>query len=290
MRIRIGGFFSGIGSHVSACARLADRADFVQVFQCEWDAKTAEASDDIHGPIPNLGDITKVESIGGDLAVDILYWTPPCQDISNAGRMAGNEKGSGTRSSLAFEVPRILRNTPERERPRYLVMEEVPMMVSKKFKDNFDELLAELTAIGYRHTWGILNAADCGVAQSRKRCFVISKLNGAPPPIPKPIPLTKCLRDYLEPEPVAPEFYLSEERLKGLVWSNEKEASSRMTPLACTRGENRCAQVAMLDPVSFPRFDNSRRVYSPGGVCPTIQSSRGDDHNPKVLVQGRPTE
>lgn len=226
MRIRIGGFFSGIGSHVSACARLAHRADFIQVFQCEWDAKTAEASDDIHGPIPNLGDITKVDNIGGDLAVDILYWTPPCQDISNAGRMAGNGKGSGTRSSLAFEVPRILRNTPERERPRYLVMEEVPMMVSRKFKDNFDELLAELSAIGYRHTWGILNAADCGVAQSRKRCFVISKLGGTPPAIPKPIPLTKCLRDYLEPEPVAPEFYLSEERLKGLAWSNEKEVAA----------------------------------------------------------------
>lgn len=39
-----------------------------------------------------------------------------CQDISNAGRLAGNAKDSGTRSSLAFEVPRILRNTEERER------------------------------------------------------------------------------------------------------------------------------------------------------------------------------
>ena len=225
--IRVGGFFSGIGSHISACERLKDRANFVYVFQCEWDAKTARASDVLHGEIPNLGDITKVDSIGGDLAVDILYWTPPCQDISNAGKMAGNAKGSGTRSSLAYEVPRILANTPEAERPRYLVMEEVPMMVSAKFKANFDDLLNELTALGYRHAWGILNAADCGVAQSRKRVFVISKLAGTPPQLPKPIPLTKCLRDYLEPEPGAPEYYLSEERLKGLVWSNEKEEAAR---------------------------------------------------------------
>ncbi len=77
--------------------------------------------------------------------------------------------------------------------------------------------------MGYSHKYGIINAADCGVAQSRRRCFVISKLNGAPPDLPKPIPLDKCLRDYLEPEPVAPEYYLSEDRLKGLIWSNQKE-------------------------------------------------------------------
>ena len=110
-RIRVGGFFSGIGAHVSACDRLKDRAQFVQVFQCEFDEKTALAHDTIHGPIKNLGDITTVHDIGGDLQVDILYWTPPRQDISNA--------------------------------------------------------------------------ADCGVAQSRRRCFVISKLLGTPPDLPK---------------------------------------------------------------------------------------------------------
>ena len=135
-----------------------------------------------------------------------------CQDISNAGRQAGNAKGSGTRSSLAFEVPRIIRDTKEEERPKYLIMEEVPMMVSKKFKANFDELMDELTAIGYRHAWKVLNACDYGVAQNRKRLFVISKLNGNPPDLPKPIPLTKCLRDYLEPEPVEDRYYLSEDR------------------------------------------------------------------------------
>ena len=114
--VRVGGFFTGIGAHVSACDRLSDRAEFVHVFQCEFDAKTALAHDTIHGQIPNLGDITTVHDIGGDLQVDILYWTPPCQDISNAGKMMGNAKGSGTRSSLAFEVPRILANTGGRER------------------------------------------------------------------------------------------------------------------------------------------------------------------------------
>ena len=220
-KIRIGGFFSGIGAHHSAADRLG--IDHSMIFQCEFDPPTANAYDTIHGPTKNLGDITKVHDIGGENKVDVLFWTPPCQDISNAGRLAGNAKDSGTRSSLAFEVPRILRNTEESERPKYLVMEEVPMMVSKKFKANFDELMDELSAIGYQHTWKVLNACDYGVAQNRKRLFVISKLNGKPPELPKPIPLTKCMRDYLEPEPVDEKYYLSQDRLKGLIWSSERE-------------------------------------------------------------------
>lgn len=113
MTIRIGGFFSGIGAHHSAADRLG--IDYEMVFQCEFDPQTAKAYDTIHGETKNLGDITTVHDIGGENRVDVLFWTPPCQDISAAGRGAGNEKGSGTRSSLAFEVPRILANTGERE-------------------------------------------------------------------------------------------------------------------------------------------------------------------------------
>ena len=225
--IRVGGMFSGIGAHHSALSRImAERDDvrFDVIFQCEFDAKTALAYDTIHGPTRNLGDVRDVHDIGGELAVDILYWTPPCQDISLAGKLAGNKEGSGTRSALAYEVPRILADTPERERPKYLVFEEVPMMISSKFIGTFKDILARLTALGYQHTYGIMNAADYGVAQSRKRCFMISKLGGPAPALPRPVPLTKCLRDYLEPEPVAPHYYLSEERLKGLIWSNAKEA------------------------------------------------------------------
>ena len=87
-KIRVGGFFSGIGAHISACERLKDRATFEYVFQCEIDKKTAQASNDLHGPILNLGDITSVHDLNGPLAVDVLYWTPPCQDISIA--RAGN--------------------------------------------------------------------------------------------------------------------------------------------------------------------------------------------------------
>lgn len=226
MKIRVGGFFSGIGAHHSAIERIThyrEDIDFDVIFQCEWDPKTSLAYDTIHGKTLNLGDITQVEDIGGDLAVDILYWTPPCQDISLAGKLAGNKEGSETRSSLAFEVPRILKATPIADRPKYLVFEEVPMMISKSFFKNFKVILKKLEELGYRNNYGIMNAADYGVAQSRERCFMISKLGATPPDLPRPIPLNKRLKDYLESEPVDDCYYLSEERIKGLIWSNQKE-------------------------------------------------------------------
>ena len=117
--LRVGGFFTGIGAHHSALERImASRPDirFDVIFQCEFEPKTAKAYDVIHGETRNLGDVCGVDNIGGELAVDLLYWTPPCQDISLAGKMAGNKEGSGTRSALVYEVPRILANTSERER------------------------------------------------------------------------------------------------------------------------------------------------------------------------------
>lgn len=225
--IRIGGFFSGIGAHHSAVNRIAAQRpdlDFKVVFQCEIDDKTATAYNLMHGEIRNLKDVTQVNDIGGDLAVDILYWTPPCQDISLANnKRQGNKSGSGTRSSLAFEVPRILANTPEREKPRYLVFEEVPMMISKDYISNFKELIRVLSSLGYTSNYGVLNACDYGVAQNRKRCFMISKLHGAAPKLPKPIPLTRCLKDYLESEPVDSCYYLSDERIQGMIWQTERE-------------------------------------------------------------------
>lgn len=288
--LRVGGMFSGIGAHHSALERImAERDDirFEVVFQCEFEPKTALAYDTIHGTTKNLGDVCNVQDIGGELAVDILYWTPPCQDISLAGKLKGNAEGSGTRSALAYEVPRILANTPERERPKYLVFEEVPMMVSSKFIGAFKDILARLTALGYRHSYGIMNAADYGVAQSRKRCFMISKLRGPAPPLPKPIPLTKCLRDYLEPEPVAPHYYLSEERLKGLIWSNQKEQEQgrgfKFEPVTGEREsaqhhrQGRPAQDGQLREVQTmmtgsKTYADRGRVVSKDGTSPTITS------------------
>jgi len=157
------------------------------------------------------------------------------------------------------------------------------MMISAKFRANFDALLNELSALGYRHEYGVLNASDCGVAQSRRRVFVISKLNEPAPKLPAPIPLTKRLKDYLEPEPVDKSYYLSEERLKGLIWSNEKEKSAgngyRFDPIEREResthnnGPRRFSQNGQLPKVMIVTRDSA--IYGRRGeICATIGISR----------------
>lgn len=223
--IRVGGFFSGIGSHHSAVDRLdIPGVEFVVRWQCDFDERKVRAYDLMHGPTPNLGDITKVTDLDGERETDLVVWSPPCQSISISrhGCGEGNAKGSGTRSALAFEVPRILRNTVHR--PEYLIMEEVPMMVSEKYRSNFDELLSELSDLGYRHKWKVVNATEFGVGQSRRRCICVSRLNAEPPDFPTPSDGFRPLRDYLEDDETVPEsYFLNRSRLEGMVRSTEKE-------------------------------------------------------------------
>ena len=220
--LRVGGFFSGIGAHISACERLKDRTKFVYVFQCECDEKTAVAYNDLHGETLNLGDITQVDNIGGVNKIDILFWTPPCQDISKIGPGFGNKKNSGTRSALAFEIPRILKNTPEEDRPKYLVMEEVAYMLNKKYLGNFKNLIRELAKIGYNSNYGLMNAYDYGIPQNRNRCFMVSCYKSPAPNMPKPIPLDTNLGNYLDTGLIGESYYLTPDCIKWYQDHNKK--------------------------------------------------------------------
>ena len=112
----------------------------------------------------NLGDITKVDwNTVPDF--DLLTYSSPCQDISNAGMQRGLEKGSGTRSSLLWEVEKAI----EAKRPIYLLMENVKALVGKKFKADFEAWLKTLESYGYQNFWKVLNAKDYDVPQNRER-------------------------------------------------------------------------------------------------------------------------
>lgn len=137
-----------------------------------------------------------------------------CQDLSVAGKMRGMEEGSGTRSSLLFEVGRLLDEVEEL--PQILLMENVPQVISKKNEAAFSKWKSSLEWKGYKNYIQILNAKDYGVAQSRKRCFMVSILGDKGYQFPKPIPLTKCMKDYLEDE-VEDKYYIKSEKAKKLI-------------------------------------------------------------------------
>lgn len=101
-------------------------------------------------------------------------------------------------------------------------MENVPAILFKGNKPEFDRLCKSLEEIGYQNRYQIINATDFDVAQNRKRCFMVSHYMGTVPKFPEPIDLKHVLKDYLE-EDVPQKYFLSKERLKGLIMSTEKE-------------------------------------------------------------------
>lgn len=144
----------------------------------------------------------------------IMTYSFPCQDLSVAGKGAGMTKGSGTRSGLLWEVERLLNEVEEL--PQILLMENVPQVHGKKNIDDFNQWLNSLEWKGYKNYYQDLNAKDYGVAQSRNRCFCVSVLGNKGYEFPKPILLTKTMKDYLEDE-VDEKYYIKSDKARELI-------------------------------------------------------------------------
>lgn len=155
----------------------------------------------------NLGDMTKIDwSKVGDF--DLLTYSTPCTDFSNAGKQAGGEEGSGTRSSILWYT----RHAIIEKKPKYLLMENVKALVSDKFRPLFLKWCDELTGYGYTNFAQVLNAKDYGVPQNRERVFLVSILGDAWFSFPQPRELRLRLKDVLE-EKVDEKYYLAQEKV-----------------------------------------------------------------------------
>ena len=98
-------------------------------------------------------------------------------------------------------------------------MENVDAIHNKKNIANFQKWLDYLDSKNYITSWADMNSKDYGVAQSRKRCFAVSirkDLTDEPYIFPEPIPLTSCLKDYLEEE-VDPKYYINNDKAEKLI-------------------------------------------------------------------------
>ena len=128
----------------------------------------------------NLVDISKVKGSQMPSDIDILTYSFPCQDLSNVGAfhgyLKGIDKNSGSRSSLLWEVGRILKeiNKSKKNMPRYLVMENVPTLLSERHIKNFNMWKKDLKKLGYISKEFKLNAKDFGIPQHRPRLLMLS--------------------------------------------------------------------------------------------------------------------
>lgn len=161
--------FAGIGGFRAGLTRAGG---FQCVGHCEID-KHAEAS------YRAIHDVRKEERYDPDARVihpndlpdfDLLCGGFPCQAFSLAGRRKGFEDARGT---LFFEIARLA----EAKRPSYLLLENVPGLLSHDGGRTFAAILTALSDLGYHVEWTVLNSADFQVPQSRKRVFLICYLD-----------------------------------------------------------------------------------------------------------------
>ncbi len=117
--------------------------------------------------VSNRGDFTRIESDG--TAIDILAGGTPCPSFSVAGRRRGLEDARG---QLAIEFCRLA----GRLRPRWIVWENVPGVLSSNFGRDFSSILGALAELGYGCAWRVLDAQFLGVPQRRRRVFVVGHL------------------------------------------------------------------------------------------------------------------
>ena len=224
-KIKVFTAFSGYDSQCLALERLKrdfPGFDYELVGWSEIDSHAIEAHDALFPQWAerNFGDISRIDWAQVP-DFDLFTYSFPCQSISQSGRQEGLAEGSGTRSSLLWECRRAI----EVKKPRWLLMENVDALVSKKFIGYFQKWVDFLTGQGYASFSAVLNAKDYGVPQSRKRVFCVSIRDfDGEFHFPKPIGCGRRLRDVLESD-VEERYYLRDEVVENFLRNNERKRS-----------------------------------------------------------------
>lgn len=119
--------------------------------------------------VPNLGDMTKFKEWKIESNVDVLVGGTPCQSFSVAGLRKGLDDPRGNLMLTYLAIAK-------QHRPRWLVWENVPGVLSSADGRDFGSFLGGLAICGYGFAYRVLDAQYFGVAQRRKRVFVVGYL------------------------------------------------------------------------------------------------------------------
>lgn len=119
--------------------------------------------------VPNLGDMTKFKEWPIDRSIDLLVGGTPCQSFSVAGLRKGldDPRGNLMLTYLAIAA---------QYQPKWLVWENVPGVLSSQRGRDFGTFLGALGKLGYGFAYRVLDAQYFGVAQRRRRVFVVGYL------------------------------------------------------------------------------------------------------------------
>jgi len=272
----MGSLFDGIGGFPLA----AIRNGITPVWASEIEAFPIEVTKIRFPEMRHVGDITKLD--GAKLPpVDIICGGSPCQDLSVAGQRAGL---AGARSGLFMEQTRIAkemrksdeqRNVPAHlVRPRYLVWENVPGAFSSAEGEDFRAVIEEIVRIKYSAcdvprpesgrwesagavllgdefslAWRVMDAQFWGVAQRRRRIFLVADFGGT----------------------TAPEILFKQDSLFGNL---AQSGGSRQGSAAPAQGCPDDTGGACLTPWDV----QSRRIFEETGTWPALYGGEGGGH------------
>lgn len=253
----------------------------------------------------NLVNISQVK--GKDLEITdkdnyeyILTYSFPCQDLSLAGKRAGMSAESETRSSLLWQVGRILRECKELEcLPDILLMENVPQVHGKKNIEDFKLWIECLNELGYKSVWKDLNTKNFRIPQNRNRCFMVSLLDKDRKfKMPEDLGLNLRLKDILEKE-VDEKYYLSDKAINGVLNTSFESGKlenrlpkNDISPTVLARdykdpklvqdeiGLNQVGQI-------YPNSGNPQagRIYDDNGLSPCLDTCEGGNRMPKITEE-----
>jgi len=241
----------------------------------------------------NYGDITKIKP--EDLPdYDLFTGGFPCQSFSGAGKGLGELDPRGT---LFYEIIRI----NEVKKPKYMLLENVKGLTSKKHKSTFDKIISELNRIGYDVQIKVLNTKDYGIPQNRERVFFVCYRNETGTDIgsginkfsfPNKEELKIFIKDILEQESVDTKYYLKEHQINKLLEGIEKKLRSKRdvlqdvegsTSVLCARDYKtpKCVKIkSELIKLSEDNTHQHNRVYDSEGDTPSLETNG----SPKVFA------
>lgn len=162
--MRFGSVCSGIEAASVAWHPLGWRASFLS----EIEAFPRAVLSHHYPEVPLHGDFTTIGAGEYD-PIDLLVGGTPCQSFSVAGLRGGLDDDRG---NLALEYLRLA----DRLRPRWLVWENVPGVLSSNGGRDFGAILGGMVELGYGFAYRVLDAQFFGVAQRRRRVFVVGYL------------------------------------------------------------------------------------------------------------------
>lgn len=326
--IKIGSDFSGVGAFNQALRRLGIEYD--ELFACDMDKYARQTFELNYGKPKDFPKDVYEREIPKE-SLDIYMTSPPCQAFSMAGKRLGKEDKRGI---LFFNSLEFI----QKNKPRYFIFENVKGLLShdktdkkKEFGNTFQEWINYLggksvngihtffpyeDSVPYHIYFQVLNAKDYNIPQNRERIFIIGIRDDEDNnfQFPKPVPLTKRLKDVLEPE-VDEKYFLSDKLLSWISGHREKRDSKGKYPYTEDDATSGCITARYHKMGAEDVFIGTWSTHEDGkgfremedNLCPTIPARAREDgsgqpvikigriqgrnpENPKSRKSGEPTE